>query len=113
MSKGLFVSTLGNVVKASYDDLDAYQRAVGGWIEALDLTLDSGRQVSIYFNEDGIAEDLPANAKITALVQSVLHTSIFILGDVVIIGPPDAEGDTTDLLPATMSAIISFMDERN
>ena len=49
---------------AMLDSLEDYQRAVGGWFEAVDIP-DLG--VTMYVNEDGLIRDLPFNRRATFL----------------------------------------------
>lgn len=63
--------------------LEAYQGIVGGYVEALTF---SG--CTFYFNEDGRSLGLPYNRRLGA------HN---ILGDFLVVGPPDASGGETGL----------------
>lgn len=74
-----------------------FQRLVGGYIEALDL----GETVSAYINEEGKLNDLPRNEAADKLVHLALRKAgrrlmlgDYIVGPLVLTGPPDDEGET-------------------
>jgi hypothetical protein len=81
----------------SYDDIN---KAVGGWIEAVPTT----GQVTIYCNEEGKLTGLPFNQIATAFVRPFIDDVI--VGNVVFCGPPDEEGDETDV-PWDVEAILT------
>lgn len=99
MVKGLFIPADGQrpVEQREYHQLTDYQQAVGGWIEAVDIP--SFGPVTMYVNENGIAERLEPNLRATFLwwfhVPHVRDRSA-LLGDVAVVGYPNHEGDTTD-----------------
>lgn len=70
------------------DDLDSWQRAVGGYIEMVTLFRDGDELVALLCNEEGIALGLPVNP----------HQGVFgrILGDYYVVRV-DAEGANTDV----------------
>jgi len=84
--------------------LDGLQAAVGGWIEYVPTQLD----VTLYCNEEGKIEGLPPNRTATALFGTMLMQHDYLAGDVVIIGPPDAEGNDTSL---DTQAWLSYLRE--
>lgn len=75
----------------------ALQRTLGGFIESINLG-DTGHWA--YINEDGMALRLPYNKKATALCHKyntgLMHDD-FIKGSMVIVGPPDDNGNETDV----------------
>jgi hypothetical protein len=69
------------------DSLDALQAAVGGYIEGI-----RGPSFMLYLNEEGRLMGLPP----TLCSKSYG----LIVGNAIVLGPPDAEGDNTGLTPA-------------
>lgn len=74
----------------------AFRRIVGGSLEAVELT---DPVASVYFNEEGKLQELPINHRLTMLLW--MHNKLFrgedvIVGDGLIVGPPDEEGGDQD-----------------
>lgn len=82
-------------------DLEFLQRTVGGYVErvALDAVGGGGGLLSIYLNEDGKRMRLPYNPRATALAWNYLAISRrdYMVGDVVILGAPDEDGEEAGL----------------
>lgn len=78
--------------------LSAYQKIVGGYIEAVRLT-DGPLSVAMdyYCNEDGLAEQLPLNRRATLLYYLSFGVQGYIVGDVVCIGGVDRYGNDKPL----------------
>lgn len=77
-------------------DAGTYRRIVGGRLEAVQLT---DPAAGVYFNDDGKLEELPINHRLTMLLW--MHNKLFrgedvIVGNGLIVGPPDGEGDDQD-----------------
>lgn len=77
--------------------LSFFQHLVGGYIEVVPALLLNRahvrwQDVSICLNEEGKLTGLPYNSRASAW-YAPLHDSI--MGNVVLIGPPDDEGNTT------------------
>jgi len=81
----------------AYDDIN---KAVGGWIESVPTT----GHVTIYCNEEGKLKGLPHNLIASAFVHRFLDDVI--VGNVVFCGPPDEEGDETDV-PWDVEAMLT------
>lgn len=81
---------------SALDSLDDYMRAVGGWIEAVDIP-DLG--VTMYVNEEGLIRDLPFNRRATFLWRFHVPQArdARLVGDVAIVGLTDDEGENTDM----------------
>jgi hypothetical protein len=81
---------------STLDSLEDYQRAVGGWIEAVDVP-DLG--VTMYVNEEGLVRDLPFNRRATFLwrFQVPQARDARLVGDVAVVGLTNDEGENTDL----------------
>jgi len=98
MVKGLMIPAAGSapVERRDYRKLGDYQAAVGGWIEAVDIP---GFGVSMYVDENGIAERLELNLRATFLwwyhVPHVRDVSALV-GDVALVGYVDHQGNNTD-----------------
>ncbi|WP_431795250.1 DUF3846 domain-containing protein [Microbacterium enclense] len=81
---------------ATLDSLEDYQRAVGGWFEAVDIP-DLG--VTMYVNEEGLIRDLAFNRRATFLwrFQVPQARDARLVGDVAVVGLTDEEGENTEL----------------
>lgn len=81
---------------STLDSLEDYQRAVGGWIEAVDIP-DLG--VTMYVNEEGLIRDLPFNRRATFLWRFHVPQArdARLVGDVAVVGLTDEEGESTEL----------------
>lgn len=75
--------------------LAIYQKIVGGWIELVPNPHD----VTVYCNEEGkiLEPPLRANLRATVLFGALLQPWDFLAGDVIVVGPPDKDGNDTDL----------------
>ncbi|NYF28101.1 DUF3846 domain-containing protein [Microbacterium sp. JAI119] len=91
----------------NFAQLEDYQVAVGGWIEAVDL-LDFG--VTIYVNEEGLLRHLPINSRASFLwwyhVPEARQKAMLV-GDAVLIGLPGRDGNNTDLPTAVRELLLS------
>jgi hypothetical protein len=90
-----------------FAELEDYQAAVGGWIEAVDL-LDLG--VTIYVNDEGRLNGLPFNSRVSFLWwyhAPEARQSAMLLGDAVLVGMPDRRGNATDLPDAARGLLLS------
>jgi len=108
MVKGLFVPAdeAEPVRELELEKLDDYLQAVGGWIEAVDVP---ALGITMYVNENGLSEKLPFNGRATYLwwfhVPAVrAHAGP--VGNAVLVGLPDEEGDSTDV-PATTHELLT------
>ena len=66
---------------------DAIRHWLGGYMEAIP----NGHGMTVFANEDGLSLNLPFNRNASLLLEQR------ILGPVVCLGPPDANGNTTSL----------------
>jgi len=107
---GLFISTSGNAVKATFDSLADYQRAVGGWIECVEIEA-AGHEATIYLNEEGKMWSLDKNDAVTALAAGRIFEGDYIAGDVAIVGGVDSEGDTLSLHPDAATEILDRLKQ--
>lgn len=81
---------------ATLDSLEDFQRAVGGWFEAVDIP-DLG--VTMYVNEEGLIRDLPFNRRAIFLWRFHVPQArdARLVGDVAVVGLTDDEGENTEL----------------
>lgn len=93
MKKALHIKTTGEVIELDItaDSLTTLQTAVGGWVQAIDLT----DTMTMWCNEEGKLISLPHNpfAQLLWDISFGAHTD-YIVGDVVITGGTDSEGAT-------------------
>lgn len=77
--------------------LEDYQAAVGGLIEAVDLP-DIGS--TVFVNEEGLIQKLEFNPRATFLWWywvPAARQKAMLVGDALVVGQPDADGNTTDI----------------
>ena len=90
-----------------FASLEDYQAAVGGWIEAVDL-LDLG--VTIYVNEEGLMRHMPFNSRASFLWWyhvPAARQKTMLVGDAVLVGLPDRNGDSIDLASEVRDRLLS------
>lgn len=96
MITALHIKTDGSAELFEFDPGDAkalevLQERVGGWIEAV---VADDPSITMYANEEGRILGLPPNLGVPGLV-----------GDVVIVGAPDEEGNDTTLPEVYLDAL--------
>lgn len=82
---------------AEFKALEDYQFFVGGLIEPVDLPL---LGATMYVNEEGRLRGLEFNPRATFLWwywEPAARQKAMIVGDVVVVGQPDEDGNSTDL----------------
>jgi hypothetical protein len=84
--------------EASYE---AIKSAVGGWIECVSLRDD----LDMYVNEEGKLLGLPVNATATSIWEAHYGPTDIIVGDVILTGGADDEGDTLGLNAEQLSVL--------
>jgi hypothetical protein len=90
----------------SINGLKDMQSAVGGLVEFQDI---DSPNASLVFNEEGKIEDLPMNRRATLLWwihKPMWRNSDVLAGDVLIVGEPDDEGNTTDVPDELVSLLL-------
>lgn len=81
------------------DGLSFLQGVVGGWIESVP----TDESITIYCNEEGKIDGLPYNPVAMAFWANhdpygcIENASDYIAGNIVILGPVDDEGNSTDV----------------
>lgn len=82
-----------------FSGLADYQEAVGGLIEPVDLVAPA--PATLYVDEEGRLKQANFNARATFIAMvhnpAYLFTGCMFLGDAVLVGAPDDEGETQDL----------------
>ena len=97
---GLHITAAGGFTLVTYDPYDQaslalMQELVGGWLES--APVDPRLGITMYCNEQGKLMGLPVNFAASLLIHPEVDD--LIMGDVLIVGAPDAEGYDTDLPP--------------
>jgi hypothetical protein len=93
--KAVIISTEGHKSVVEFEFGKSYQLlsdAVGGMIECVGL-----KDADLWCNENGIAEGLELNMIASAIYSDAFNASNPILGNVIITGGADAEGETLGL----------------
>ncbi len=93
--KAVIISTEGQKSVVEFEFRKSYQLlsdAVGGMIECVGL-----KDADLWCNENGIAEGLDLNMIASAIYSEAFNASNPILGNVIITGSVDAEGETLGL----------------
>ena len=93
--KAVIISTEGHKSVVEFEFHKSYQLlsdAVGGMIECVSL-----KDADLWCNENGIAEGLDLNMIASAIYSDAFNASNPILGNVIITGSVDAEGETLGL----------------
>jgi hypothetical protein len=93
--KAVIITTEGNKSVVDFDFGNSYQilsDAVGGMIECVGL-----KDADLWCNENGIAEGLELNMIASAIYSEAFNASNPILGNVIITGSVDDEGETLGL----------------
>lgn len=90
--------------------LEDYQAVVGGWIEPVDIP-ELG--ITIYVHEEGLVLGLPFNSGATFLWWYYVpeaRQKAMLVGPAVIVGLPDANGDSTSI-PADTAKLLTQSGE--
>jgi hypothetical protein len=93
--KAVIISTEGHKSVVEFEFGKSYQilsDAVGGMIECVSL-----KDADLWCNENGISEGLDLNMIASAIYSDAFNASNPILGNVIITGSVDAEGETLGL----------------
>jgi hypothetical protein len=108
MVKGIYVPVDPSepLEVCDFANLAAYQAAVEGWIEPVDIP-DLG--ITIYVNEEGLLRHLPFNSRASFLWWfHVPHArQAMLVGNAVIVGMPDENGDNTDVPDELLSLLTA------
>lgn len=110
MKKALQITTSGEVIELDITNeetsLTTLQGAVGGWVEAIDLS----ESVSLWVNEEGKLDGLEPNPYAQVFWDEAFGAGTdFIVGNVVLTGTPDSEGYTRGLDDNTAQRIRELL----
>jgi hypothetical protein len=113
MKKALAITTLGEatIIDLNEGSLEKLQKAVGGYVQAIDLC----EGVTMWCNEEGKMMSLPHNPFGQAFWETAFPVSEFgrtdyIVGDIVITGGADNEGDTLGLTSDEIEALLETVN---
>ena len=108
--RAIYITTDNEIALASVDPdnlLKDLQNAVGGWIEAVNLT----DNITMWINEEGKLNNLPLNVTATLLYHTVYGPYDLIVGNVILTGGPDDDGNTTEIDLNELSALGDRADQ--
>jgi hypothetical protein len=106
MKNAVIIKTDGTteVVDFSTDSLTVLQKAVGGWVQAIDIS----DKLTLWVNEEGKLEDLPHNPRAQQYFDMRFGTGAdYVVGDAVITGGTDSNGDTLGLDSETIELLVT------
>jgi len=104
--KAVIITTEGKKSIVDFDFGNSYQilsDAVGGMIECVGL-----KDADVWCNENGIAEGLSLNMIASAIYSDAFNASNPILGNVIITGSCDAEGETLGLTDEQVAYWLAY-----
>lgn len=103
--RALKITTDGEVVVNDNfsGSLEDVQAAVGGYIEVAPTSIPG---VIAYVNEEGKLQQLPINAAATAMLKYPDYD--FVVGDMLLVGAPDENGDDTDVPDSALDDILEI-----
>ena len=104
--KAVIITTEGKKSLVEFDFGTSYQTlsdAVGGMIECVGL-----KDADVWCNENGIAEGLFLNMIASAIYSDAFNSSNPILGNVIITGSCDAEGETLGLTDEQVAYWLAY-----
>ena len=104
--KAVIITTEGKKSLVEFDFGNSYQilsDAVGGMIECVGL-----KDADVWCNENGIAEGLPLNMIASAIYSDAFNSSNAILGNVIITGSCDDEGETLGLTDEQVAYWLAY-----
>jgi len=97
---GLVITVDGEANPQNFSVLKDYQNAVGGYIEIVG----GATGVTALANEDGRALNLPFNQAASVLLGT------YLVGNVVLIGDADEDGNWTSIPFDTIDRIVQFVE---
>jgi len=113
MKKALAITTLGEatIIDLNEGSLEKLQKAVGGYVQAIDLC----EGLTMWCNEEGKMMSLPHNPFGQAFWETAFPVSEFgrtdyIVGDIVLTGGADNEGDTLGLTNDEIEALLETVN---
>lgn len=105
-TKALWITTAGELVELNDISLTALQEAVGGWVQAIGLK----DNLTMWLNEEGKLMQLPHNLKGQAVWDAFFQEgSDYIVGNIVLTGGADEDGETLGLEDYAVSALMESL----
>lgn len=103
MKKAISITTFGEatIIDLNEGSLEKLQKAVGGYVQAIDLS----DTMSMWCNEEGKMMSLPHNPFGQAFWEKVYGRTDYIVGDIVLTGGTDKDGETMGLNDEQMKEI--------
>lgn len=89
-------------------EYDFLSNAVAGWIEAVSLDQDLAG-ITLWVNEEGKMNSLPYNQKATLLWEMSYGFTDVIVGNAVLTGGSDDEGETLSLTDEQVAKILAVV----
>jgi Domain of unknown function (DUF3846) len=109
---GLVLKVDGNAHTFVFDTPDIADKVhemVGGYFEVIAQNFNS--RVTMYADEDGKRHGKPIN--FLATILSGLWPQDYVVGDVVLVGAPDEQGDDQGLSATVIAAVLSIDVEQS
>lgn len=101
-AKALWITTAGEVVEMDDISAGAISEAVEGWYQAIQ----PHHRLTMWFNEEGKLRALPHNLKGQGIWDTFFEAgSDYIVGNVVLTGGVDEEGNTLPLSPDDLAVL--------
>lgn len=97
--------------EAQVIDPDEIGDILGGWLEVIAPSSDPHGDWNAFCDEEGKLKGLPLNAQATTLLTGMGWRRMggdFLVGTVVLVGPPNGQGESTDLAPETLQHVLDF-----
>lgn len=110
MSNALVLKTDGTHLVEKWDNRNAYRTlswGVGGYVECIEL---SEKELIMWINEEGKIFGLPTNYFATKIFAEEYGLVDVIVGDVVITGYVDDEGETLGLSDDELAKLIELIE---
>jgi hypothetical protein len=113
MRKALIVRASKSIQTVDLDAPEGSYRvisdAVGGYIEAVSLDDD----LTMYVNEEGKLDGLPLNLLATLLFRTRFGATDIIMGDAILVGGVDDEGDDLGLSDSKLEEVLTLITHKN
>ncbi len=112
MKNAMVITTLGSVslVNLETQALETLQDAVGGYVQAIDL---DNNQMTMWCNEEGKMIGLPHNPFGQMFWEKMYDRTDYIVGDIVLTGGADDEGETIGLTDEQITEIMKVVASVN
>lgn len=106
--KAITVTTSGEISITDIPDNSRYEKIkdfIGGWLDAVNI----GNLGYMYINEDGKSLNLPINHMATAIYNAFTGISDVIVGNAILFGMPDDEGNETSVSEELISLFAKHL----